>query len=158
MEANEMRRALDLIIILLFCAWPANAQLITPPNRVGHWLKTHWVLLVADGLVIAAQGADVGSSIHCQHVAPKACQEGGGLFGGKHPSESATIGNGAIFAGSIVAFNHTWWWLTGKYDAKDLRPLMLFWNAPFVIFEGINTANNVHDTESLQKARQRVMR
>lgn len=144
-----MKRIVDLLIVLLFCAWPCEAQ-----NRAWHWVTTHKTPLLLSAVVGLAESADAASSIHCQGVS-KSCVEDGPV--GKHPSKAATWGWASLVIGGTTASNLIWWHQTEK-DAKDLRPLMFLWNAPLVIMDGITTSNNVNDAEYLQRQKQARVR
>jgi hypothetical protein len=144
-----MRRAFDLIIILLFCAWPVNAQ-----NRVWEFVKTHKVVIAQSVVTGLARAAVTESSIHCQKVS-RGCNETNSDIG-KHPSATVTRAYGYGSAGALITLNFVWWHETGKADVgyaedpKALRWLMPLWNVPLNIVDALTTRNNVHDAEYLQ--------
>jgi hypothetical protein len=140
-------RKLPALLLFLLLAPAAQAQ-----NRVWQYIKTHKIVLTADAALILARAANAASSVHCQSISRGCVEENSTI--GKHPSPTATWGYAMGSAAILVTANHTWWWATGKWDEKDLRPLMFLWNGPLVIVDGITTLNNVHDAEFLERQKQ----
>jgi hypothetical protein len=90
---------------------------------------------VADALVIGAEGADAGSSIHCKYPH---CIETNPILG-KDPSPAAAVAYSAVIAGGIVMLNHL---ITHKLD-PEYRTLVLVDAVPISISEFITVRSNV---------------
>jgi hypothetical protein len=148
-------KILLMMLVLLFAGAAADGQVVfvTKPSKavkIGHFFKNYWIPITASAVLTLAREANAESSIYCQKQ--PGCNETNSTIG-KHPSALATRSYALASAGILDAANMTWWWLTGKYDSKDLRPLMFLWNGPLIIIDAVDTANNIHDAEYLQKHR-----
>jgi hypothetical protein len=152
-EGKAMRFTIRVLLFVLCWISPAWGQSAVKDRsfagRVGHYITTHKTVLVLDTLIVFAQAADAASSVHCQHVSPQGCIERNSLLG-PHPSPAAAWGLSMGYASSLVAANHLWWWATGKWNEKDLRPLMGMWVAPVAVFQVFNVKDNVDGTEYLE--------
>lgn len=118
-----------------------------------HYIKTHKTVLVVDALVVASIGADLASSVHCQHLHPTPCTEENW---GAHPSNLQTWGVGSAFAVGFIAAEHLQWHYApnnaGRYFMSGLIVL------PITIDEYFNVRSNVNTAINLQAARQKLLR
>jgi hypothetical protein len=132
-----------LAIAVLLFALPTQAQF----HKVGHYIKTHKELLVSDAIVIAAIGADVGSSVHCQSVS-SGCIEQNPILG-PHPTELQTSGVGLMVATAVITGNHLIWHY-GKPLGGGEQHMIWFSTIPIGIMETFNVKSNVDAAEQLQ--------
>jgi hypothetical protein len=150
-----------LIGALLWLAIPSRAQLVTPPNRVLQYIKTHKFLLASDALLVAARMADAAASVHCQKVNP-ACTEGGfpirQIFGPRPPAAGVYSVN-AINAAGLVLTSHVFFhYQNAKPDAGGTQFAFVLWTAPACFLSGVATQTAVNVATQQQAARARLMR
>lgn len=138
-----LQRKLLLIVTILLCALPAQAQF----HKVGHYIKTHKELLASDAIVALAFSADAGSSVHCQSVSLQ-CIETNSLVG-KHPTERQTAAWTLLAVGGIITGNHLIWHF-GKQAEPGAEHLIWLDTTAIAIMETFNVRSNVQTAEKLQ--------
>lgn len=141
---------------LLFCVHPTLAQQAEKRGmaRVGHYIRTHKELLIADVIIALAEGADAGSSVHCQHVSAS-CNETNSTLG-RHPSNAATWTYAGGTAAALITAEHLVWWQAKKVD-PEARHLILIFPLAVGITESWTVSQNVDAANRLAAARSRVM-
>lgn len=146
-----------LAVLLLAIAPVVQAQTTKPsvPAKVGHYVKTHKRLLVADAVIVAAWSADAASSVHAQKSG--CCVESNPILG-PHPNEVATWSFAMGMAGLLVTGEHLIWWQGNKIDPEAGH--VLIWPIPiaFGITEAINVHDNANYAGRMAQARARVSR
>ena len=152
-----MKFGIRVLVCLLCCISATRAQEIErtkKPAKIRHYIRTHKELLIADAVILLAQSADAGSTVHCQHVSPF-CVETNGVIG-PHPSNGATWADAEVTAVGLIVALHLFWWQANKVDPEARHIVLLF-----PVVDGISTywsvSGNVAAANRLENARTRVM-
>ena len=96
-----MKRTFGLIFLL------ATSMHGQPLHKVGHYIKTHRELLLADGVVFASVSANAWTSVDCGRFYPY-CVEGNSILGPHPPASHEWLG--ALGVGTAVnAWTHFVW-------------------------------------------------
>jgi hypothetical protein len=153
-----MKFTVRVVVCLLCCIPATHAQEIKRakmPAKIGHYIRTQKELLISDAILVLAESADAGSTVHCQHVS-RGCIETNSIIG-PHPSNAATWADAEVTAVGLIVLLHCFWWQANKVD-PEARHLVLL----FPIVDGIATywsvTGNVEAANQLENARSRVMR
>lgn len=151
-----MKCSSAVLVCLLFCVPPTQAQQAERRGvaRVEHYIRTHKELLISDAIIVLAEGADAGSSVHCQHTSFD-CRETNSTLGSR-PSNVATWGYAAGTAALLVTGEHLVWWQAKKVD-PEARHLVLIAPVAIGITEYWSVTGNVAAANKLAAARSRVM-
>jgi hypothetical protein len=151
-----MKFAAAVLVCLLFCTPATRAQQAEKRDvgRVGHYIRTHKELLVADTIIVLAEGADAASSVHCQRTSPNCVERNSTV--GSHPSNAVTWGYAAGTAAALLTGEHLLWWLAKKVD-PGARHLVVIAPIASGVTEYWSVSGNVDAANRLAAARSRLM-
>jgi hypothetical protein len=123
-----MKKLFLLIAILGLPLFPLRAQVhkTSVQSKIGHYVRTHKNMLVADAVVTLAQGADAASTIKAEGIC-KTCADQG--FFGPHPTHFQAYFQTEIGAVGVIAFNAAAYhhYRKGGDDASSVGQFFFSW-------------------------------